>query len=381
MTDNSWTNTASPLKAKDPKAESLLMEKISVLQKEFSEIDVDHNNYLTKEELFTYLDRKNISGKPFDRAIALELFEHMDKNSDGEITVNEFIKTYIEADEILRKKIETGKLNKEYYLKQYEDSIKKAEEAKATERFTAAGITQGSVCHVFVLEGKSNRPAYGGSQSAFYVEVSLDRQGAQKTKVLSGIDPQWNEKFTFEVTNKDSQIRFALYDQSRGSDFEGEAIIPLTELTNQEIHDVWFELFERSGAKGKAQLHVRMQWIHSKVKYWTLAAQKWQDAMRKEEDELNEYKRYIISLHEPFEGLRKLSYQALQQAEEGSDVQGITAIEGIFVQYMKKAAKTVANEHNPGEGFWKQLARFGAIIEIIIAVLIMITRPDFADVN
>ncbi len=264
MTDMSWTANSSPLKGRDPKAESLLMEKIAILQKEFSEIDVDHNQLITREELFNYLDRKSITGKPFDRAIAQELFEHMDKNADGEITVNEFIKTYIEADEILRKKAETAKINKDYYQRQYEECVKKAEDARATERYTAAGITQGSVVHVVVIEARPNRPAFGNA-GAYYVEVSLDRQQITKTKVLAGIDPQWNEKFSFEVINPESQLRFALYDQNRGSDMEGDVNLPLGEISNQEIHDVWIELYERNNQKSKAQIHVKLQWIHSKV--------------------------------------------------------------------------------------------------------------------
>ena len=262
MQDDLIKQVASPLRVQDAKAESQLMEKIALLQREFADIDADHNQWISREELYSYLDRK--SGKEFDRAIANEIFDHMDKNQDNRVTINEFIKVYIEADEILRKKIETAKINKEYYRKQEEDCLKKAEEAKLNERYTPYGITQNSIVHVVIIEAKSLKPAGFVGISQSYVEASLDRQQIAKTKAIPGAEPIWNEKFTFEVVNPDSQLRFAVYDQSR-SDFDGEVIVPLKELKDQNIHDVWLDLFEKNGFKGKGQLHVKLQWIHSKV--------------------------------------------------------------------------------------------------------------------
>lgn len=229
LTDDLNRQIASPLRVRDAKAESQLMEKIAILQKEFAYIDADHNEYISRDELYSYLDRK--SGKEFDRAIANEIFDHMDKNHDNKVTINEFIKVYIEADEILRKKIETAKINKEYYKKQQDECLKKADEARANEKLTSYGITQNSIAHVVVMEAKGLRPgSYQAAQSLF-VEVSLDRQQVAKTKVLAVPDPVWNEKFTFEVVNPESQIRFAVFDQARSrEDFEGEVIVPLKEL-------------------------------------------------------------------------------------------------------------------------------------------------------
>lgn len=262
MQDDFMKQLSSPLRVSDAKAESQLMEKIALLQKEFADIDVDHNQYISRDELYRYLDRK--SGKQFDRAIANEIFDHMDKNHDNQVTINEFIKVYIEADEILIKKIETAKINKDYYKKQEEDCLKKAEEAKLNERYTSYGITQNSIVHVVIIEAKSLKPAGFVGTSQTYVEASLDRQQIAKTKAVQGIEPIWNEKFTFEVVNPDSQLRFAVFDQLK-NDFEGEVIVPLKELKDQNIHDVWLDLFEKTGYKGRGQIHVKLQWIHSKV--------------------------------------------------------------------------------------------------------------------
>ena len=54
----------------------------------------------------------------------------MDKNHDGQITIEEFIRVYIDADEMLKRKIETARQNKDYFRRQYEENLKKSEEAK-----------------------------------------------------------------------------------------------------------------------------------------------------------------------------------------------------------------------------------------------------------
>ena len=50
-----------------------------------------------------YLDIK--SKKKFDREIAEELYEHMDKDHNGKVTIREFIRVFVEADDVLNKKM------------------------------------------------------------------------------------------------------------------------------------------------------------------------------------------------------------------------------------------------------------------------------------
>lgn len=83
----------SPDRTRDAKVMKELEDKVSALRREFDQIDLDHNTYINREELYQYLDRK--TGKPFNRNIANEIFDHMDKNHDNRITVNEFIRVYI----------------------------------------------------------------------------------------------------------------------------------------------------------------------------------------------------------------------------------------------------------------------------------------------
>ena len=70
-----------------------------------------------------------------------------------------------------------------------------------------------------------------------------------------------------DIIKSSSQIRFVVLDSSKFNkkEFEGEVIVLLEELKDQNIHDVWLDLFDKNGNKTRGQLHVKLQWIHSKV--------------------------------------------------------------------------------------------------------------------
>lgn len=136
------------------------------------------------------------SGREFDRNIAGELFDQMDKTHDGYFTIDEFIRVYLEADEILRRKIDTAKQNKEHYRRQHEDSLKKSDKARTTERVNAYGIMEGSFVYVTIVSAHDLRAGLTGVVDPF-VEVTLDRSHPSKTKVINDDhNPTWNEKFT-----------------------------------------------------------------------------------------------------------------------------------------------------------------------------------------
>lgn len=269
---NNPQSTISPMKGVDIRSESELMERVAILQREFNDIDINHDQWISKPELYAYLDRK--SGGPFDRGIADEIFERMDKDYNGRITVNEFIKVYIEADEMLRKKIESAKINKESYKRQQEECERKAEEERRNEKLTAYGIAHNSIVHVTVLaatnlgQGPGRRPPQNP-----YVEVSFNDQEIVKSKIApGGINVEWNEKITFDVVNPESFLKFTVLDSRlpTGDSFEGYLVVELGELRDQNQRDAVLDLMSENGQPGRGQIHLKLQWIHSKVSLFCL---------------------------------------------------------------------------------------------------------------
>lgn len=249
----------------NPQSDKELRDKVQALQKEFAEIDINHDANISRDELYSYLDRKTKSR--FDRAIADELFDHMDKDQNQNITINEFIRVYIEADEMLQKKIATAKANLINYKRQQEEYLKKAQEERAVERPNQYGIAHDSAIYVTVVEASLTNMV--GAPSNPYVEISLDDQQRLKTRaVQGGKQPMWDEKVSLDVFNPGSVLRFIVFDaRNMGEDaFIGEIAVEINDLQDQNLHDVTLNLFDQRANNEIGTIHLNLQWIHSKVK-------------------------------------------------------------------------------------------------------------------
>lgn len=134
-------------------------------------------------------------GNEFDRGVAMQLYERMDKNNDGRVTVDEFKKVFVEAIEILKNKIENCNKYISDYKRSKEQAILKLEEVKRNERLNQYGIQEGSSLTLFVIEAKELKPLDSGVSSDPFVEVEL--AGVKKTTPVQKrtLNPVWNKEF------------------------------------------------------------------------------------------------------------------------------------------------------------------------------------------
>ena len=118
------------------------LAQIQQLKSAFAQMDKDFDSKLTPTEVITFLDSRMKSG-PFDRNIATKIFNNIDSENKGEITVSEFIRNYIFFQGDLKKT--NRKLQKKY-----EEELKKNEElAKScmlnqNENITSEGLSEKS---------------------------------------------------------------------------------------------------------------------------------------------------------------------------------------------------------------------------------------------
>ena len=118
------------------------LAQIQQLKSAFAQMDKDFDSKLTPTEVITFLDSRMESG-PFDRNIATKIFNNIDSENKGEITVSEFIRNYIFFQGDLKKT--NTKLQKKY-----EEELKKNEElAKScmlnqNENITSEGLSEKS---------------------------------------------------------------------------------------------------------------------------------------------------------------------------------------------------------------------------------------------
>lgn len=115
----------------------------------------------------------------------------MDKNHDGNVTLDEFIKVFIEAEDILRTKVENCSKFIKDYQKQRTEAANKLNEVKRTEVLNENGIMQGSTASATVIEAQIlNKQVID-----CYVEILCDQQRVQTNVSKIPGTPNWNETF------------------------------------------------------------------------------------------------------------------------------------------------------------------------------------------
>lgn len=123
----------------------------------------------------------------------MQLYERMDKNNDGQVTIDEFKKVFVEAIEILHNKVETCLKYISDYKQSKEQALLKLDEVKQTEVLNSYGIMDGSTLTLFILEANGIRPMDDGRTSDPFVVVECE--GSKKTTAVveKTTNPVWNE--------------------------------------------------------------------------------------------------------------------------------------------------------------------------------------------
>lgn len=118
----------------------------------------------------------------------------MDKDFDGRISVEEFVKVFLEAEEILLNKIENSKAELQPLYQTKKEFTNKLNEAQKIERINSHGIMEGSALNLGVLQARNVQAYDADDKCQTYVVVNCDELKFQ-TNVAGGINPVWNENF------------------------------------------------------------------------------------------------------------------------------------------------------------------------------------------
>lgn len=228
----------------------------------FDDIDKDKSGKLSYDEIFAYL--KDIN-EHADENYVQTIFKSMDANNDGQVSIEEFISTYLsqvnvlsDAAALLRQQIQERKRE----LAECESQL---EEAMKSERINSWGIMEGSLLNLRVVEAQ-NLETFSGKPST-YVNILCEKQQIATKVVPTERNPLWNEEFSFRVAAGNGEMLIQVFNQGGISKDEllGTCSVPLEEFKDQNKHEKWFHL---QGRTNTSRILLSVQWIHRKTKYY-----------------------------------------------------------------------------------------------------------------
>ena len=232
------SNEVSGLDINDESKNENYSKEIGVLFNEiFSDLqkaDITGTGRVSEDELLEFLQNKLPPNKQLNTQLFKQLLQDIDRNIDMNIDLNDFCKKYIQAHEELKLNFETLKrgFDKEKALKNELES--KIQEVKY-ENLNKNGISP-NAC-VSTVIGKITFLNNQINTDQVYCIVKLDEIDEKKTVVKNIENPNFNEKFTFKIEDKQSTLSYKLY-SAHTNQFIGGTDVPLyiINLENEEVN-------------------------------------------------------------------------------------------------------------------------------------------------
>jgi Ca2+-dependent lipid-binding protein len=160
----------------------------------------------------------------------------------------------------------------------------------------------GSILTVHVVEARDLRPMDMDGTSDPYVILQVEDQRIETNFKKSTLNPVWNESFTFEISHGREPLQIVVMDKDTfgKDDLEGMCEFPLVHLQDQMKHDQWIDLRDEQGQPSQGRIRLMLQWVYSKVQYFSEYLSKWDETLAKDIDEKEQIERFIKQLESPF---------------------------------------------------------------------------------
>eukprot|EP01017_Pseudomicrothorax_dubius_P003436 TRINITY_DN10494_c0_g1_i2.p1 TRINITY_DN10494_c0_g1~~TRINITY_DN10494_c0_g1_i2.p1 ORF type:complete len:418 (+),score=72.10 TRINITY_DN10494_c0_g1_i2:281-1534(+) len=318
----------------------------------------------------------------FDRVVAEQIFERMEKNPDGTSNIEEFIKVFLEADDILIHKIENADRFLRDYHRQRAEASSKLNDLRQTERLNSYGIMDGSNLTVQIQESHNLEGADFSPNPRYYVVAILEQQRHQ-TEVAPGASPAWNETLSFEVKTGLDDLKVSVISKdAQREETAGQIVIPISRLRDQQKIEEWFDLLDRNGAKTRGRIRLTLQWIHSRVKYLSDIIRKWDEHIKFQNEDKADYQRDLDALHEPFPSLRGGAYAPpsgpIAVSGLPNDERNAEAVSSRRPVY-RSSDDQGQQQQQPDSKFlkWTVIAEY---VHLALAILVCFDRAAFTDI-
>ena len=278
-----------------------LEEKYYILKREFNTIDNNADHKLQFEEIEKFFINKTINNKVIDKNYIERLFKLLDKDKDSQISIEEFIFSYIKLEEKLKlkkKKLQNILDDLKENLKQYLERLEKSK----NEILNRDGICENASLSITVFEAKDIIPKTNLSSPNTFVVFSVEGKKQKSNIIENSLNPQYFEDFTFPISKRGETLRVELYENT---DLENQLIgyvdIDLVLLEHQQKTEIWYALKLNNDIDEEfGSIHLRLRYIYNWNKYYNDLIAKTQLQIKRLNEDIVELNKYIQLFNEPF---------------------------------------------------------------------------------
>ncbi|CAD8132177.1 unnamed protein product [Paramecium octaurelia] len=290
---------------------------ISSILNSFQRTGLSQGQAYQMEQLFSALDK--LTGQLYDRDVAQQLFEQCSPNQRGQVQLEDFAQVIIEADKVLKKKINQT----EQQIQQYRDELKEcqqqAQELQYNQKLNPQGVDRDS--QLIIVVKQAHNIQYSDYQYSF-VSISLDGAEVQ-TQMSTGdkYNPNFNQQLNFQIQTGSEEILIKLFVQDRNQRriLIGQSHLDLGEMHDQQVHSQQLQLVN-DRQQLQTYLQIESQWIHNKLKYHQEMILKYEQTIQQSQIDIDDYQRDLLTIQQPFleTNLRNNLQQSLKQPQNYS---------------------------------------------------------------
>ena len=222
--------------------------KIDILMNAFEELGWDNQKDLSQKEILFFLNKHSKQGQ-FDQTLAQKLFQILDVDNQNQITVEEFIKGYLQFEADLKKN--NDEFNKRFM--QEKNNFNNLEEQcrlYKSEKLSPEGFCENAKITVEITDVDIQKEIE--EINSIIIKVIYNDKIEQKKLFMNNKNNNnliVNEKFEFKPTSRKDRFEFIMIkvDEDNVESIIGSKKFPLDQITSQEEYLVQITIPEMEG--------------------------------------------------------------------------------------------------------------------------------------
>jgi hypothetical protein len=223
--------------------------KIDILINYFEELGWDNQKDLSQNEILLFLNKHSKQGQ-FDQTLAQKLFQILDVDNQNQITVEEFIKGYLQFEADLKKNNE--EFNKRFMQEQNNyNNLEEQCRLYKSEKLSPEGFCENAKITVEITDVDVQKETEG--INSIIIKVIYNEKTVQKKLLINKKNNNnnliVNEKFEFKPTSRQDRFEFIMIkvDEDNIESIIGSKRFPLDQITSQEEYLVQITIPEMEG--------------------------------------------------------------------------------------------------------------------------------------